>query len=151
MLDADSNPASGSGQLANTSLVAFGSSFAAQCIDGLSGSTDYDWGAQVRFDTGNSQTATGRANVVVSFFDGASCSGTNLGADTTPNVLSTTTDTWVQNEVLAVTSPVGSVSAQISLFTNKTEDTGTMTVNFDNVVFGLAGVLPVDLQSFTVE
>jgi hypothetical protein len=151
-LDADGSPTSGSGQLANTSPVAFGTSFAAQCITtGISGGSAYDWGAQIRFDTGNTQTATGRANVVVSFFDGASCSGSNLGGFTTPNYISSTTDVWAQNEILNVVAPAGAVSAQLSLFTNKVEDSGTITVNFDNVVFGPAGILPVELERFVVE
>ena len=152
-LDADGNaPASGSGELANTSPLAFGTSFAGQCITtGVTGGSAYDWGAKIRFDTGNAQTATGRANVVVSFFDGPNCSGNNVGGSTTSNFQSTTTDVWAQNEVLAFTAPPGSVSAWLTLFTNKVEATGTITVNFDNVVFGPAGTLPVELESFFVE
>lgn len=152
-LDADGGaPASGSGELANTSPVAFGTSFAGQCITtGIVPGNAYDWGARIRFDTGNTQTASGRANVVVSFYDGASCSGNNLGSSTTANMTSSTTDVWQQNEVLAFVAPTGSMSAWLTLFTNKVEDTGTITVNFDNVVFGPAGILPVELESFNVE
>jgi len=152
-LDADGNaPLSGSGQLANSSTAASGTSFAAQCITaGIIGSTNYDFGAQIRFDTNNTQTGSGRANVVVSFFDGPNCSGNNVGGSTTPNFLSSNTNIWTQNEVLAFTSPPGSLTAQLSLWTVKTEATGTMTVNFDNVVFGPAGILPVELTSFDVE
>ena len=153
VLDADGNaPASGSGQLANTSPATFGTSFAGQCITtGVTGGNDYDWGAKIRFDTGNVQTATGRANVVVSFYDGSNCSGSNVGGSTTSNFQSSTTNVWVQNEVLGFTAPAGSISAWLTLFTNKVEDTGAITVNFDNVVFGPAGTLPVELERLIVE
>jgi hypothetical protein len=152
-LDADgAAPASGSGQLANTSPVAYGTSFAAQCITtGIVAGNSYDWGARIRFDSGNTQTATGRATVVVSFFDGGSCSGSNVGSSTTPNFLSSTTDVWTQMEVLGFTAPTGAVSAQLGLWTTKVESSGTMTVNFDNVVLGPAGILPVELQTFVVD
>ena len=150
-LDADSNPASGSGELANTSSVAFGTSFAAQCVSGIVAGNNYDWGAMVRFDSTNTQTASGRANVVVSFFNAAICGGSNVGGSTTANFPSTNTDVWTQMEILGFTAPANSVSAQVGLWTVKTEDTGTMTVNFDNVAFGPAGLLPVELSSFTVE
>ncbi|MCB1044959.1 MAG: hypothetical protein KDC35_18605 [Acidobacteria bacterium] len=150
-LDADGDPMSGSGELANTSPVAFGTSFAAQCVNGIVAGNSYDFGARIRFDTSNTQTASGRANVVVSFFDGPNCSGMNLGGTTTSNIVSTTTDTWIQAEILGFIAPAMAVSAQVSLFTVKTEDTGTMTVNFDNAVFGPAGILPVELTEFSVD
>ena len=152
-LDADGNPASGSGELANSSTVVFGTSFAAQCItSGISGGSSYDWGARMRYDTGNVQTGSGRANVVVSFFDGPSCGGSNVGGSTTVDFTSSNTNIWTQNEVLGFTAPGGAVSAQVGLWTVKTEPSGTiMTVNFDNVVFGPAGILPVELESFFVE
>lgn len=150
-LDADSNPASGSGQLANTSPVPFGTSFASQCINGMFGGNSYDFGARIRFDSGNLQTATGRANIVVNFFDGPNCSGNNLGGSTTANVLSSVTDVWTQAEVLGFVAPAGAVSVQVSLFTNKVEDTGTITINFDNVVFGPSGTLPAELIYFNVD
>lgn len=151
-LDADGNPVSGSGELANSSTVPFGTSFAAQCITtGISGGSSYDWGARMRFDTGNSQTGSGRANVVVSFFDGAICRGSNVGGSTTFDFTSSNTNVWTQNEVLGFTAPGGAVSAQVGLWTVKTEASGVMTVNFDNVVFGPAGILPVELESFIVE
>ena len=88
---------------------------------------------------------------MVSFYDGPICSGSNVGGSTTSDFLSSTTNIWTQNEVLGFTAPAGSVSAWLTLFTNKIEDTGTITVNFDNVVFGPAGILPVELESFIVE
>lgn len=150
-LDADSSPMSGSGELANTSPLAFGSSFAGQCVSGITAGSNYDWGAMMRFDSANTQTASGRANVVVNFYDAALCGGSNVGGGTTADFSSTNTDVWSQMEVLGFTAPTGSVTAWVSLFTVKTEDTGIMTVNFDNVVFGPAGTLPVELSSFTVE
>ena len=139
VFDADSNPASGSGRVQNQSPVAFGTSFAAQCINSITGGTNYDFGAKIYFDS-TTQTATGRGNIVVGFFDGASCSGSNVGAFTTANVLSSTTNTWVAAEVLAVTAPVTAQSVQVNLFTNKIEDTGTLDVHFDNVHFAATTV-----------
>ncbi len=152
-LDADDTaPASGSGQLANTATLAYGTSFAGQCITtGIAGGSAYDWGAKIRFDSGNTQTATGTANVVVNFLDGAGCSGSVVGGSATTNVSSSAADVWTQTEVLGWTAPAGAVSAYLSLWTTKVESSGTITVNFDNVVFGPAGTLPVELVAFVVE
>ena len=135
-LDADSNPSSGSGRLDNTSPAAFGTSFAAQCV-AVTGGSSYDFSAQIRIPSG--QTDTGYAAVVANFYNAASCGGSNVGGTSTPQVLSTTTNTWVLSQVLAFAAPGTAVSAQVSLWVNKTEDTGSLVVNFDNAFFGLAG------------
>ncbi len=145
VFDSDSNPASGSGRVQNQSTLAFGTSFAAQCVNGITAGTNYDFGARIYFDS-TTQTATGRGNIVVGFLSGASCSGSNVGAFTTANVLSSTTDTWVAADVLAVTAPATAQSVQVNLFTNKVEATGTLDVHFDNVYFAVtppsAGAVP---------
>lgn len=150
-LDASGDAGSGSGQLTNTATVAFGTSFASQCINGIVAGNSYDFGARIRFDSGNTQTASGRASLVVNFYTGPNCSGSNVGSSTTSNVLSTSTDTWIQVEILGFAAPTGAVSVQVSLFTNKTEDSGSLTVNFDDVVFGPMGSLPVELSQIWIE
>ncbi len=150
-LDTDNNLLSGSGEIANLSPAPFGSSAAFQCLEGIIAGSNYDFGAMIRFDSNNSQTASGRANIVLNFYDSPSCSGTYISGFTTANYLSENTNSWTQNEILNSTAPAGSVSVVLRLFTVKTEDTGIMTVNFDNVVFGPSGVLPVELMNFTVD
>ena len=134
-LDAGSNPLSGSGRLDNTSPATNGTSFAAQCVAVTGGST-YDFLAKIRIPSGQSQT--GHANVVVNFYDGASCGGSNVGGTASPIVLSTTTDTWVQSQVLAFAAPGTAVSAQVNLWVDKVEANGSFVVNFDDAAFGLA-------------
>ncbi len=135
-LDADSNPLSGSGRLDNTSPVAAGSSFAAQCV-AVTGGSNYDFLAKIRIPSGQSQT--GYANVVVNFYNAASCSGSNVGGTASPSVLSTTSDTWVQSQVLAFAAPGTAVSAQVNLWVNKAEANGSLVVNFDSAAFGPTG------------
>jgi hypothetical protein len=137
-LDADSNPSSGSGRLENGSTVAFGTSFAAQCV-AVTGGSNYDLMVQIRIPSG--QTDSGYAMINVNFYNAASCGGSNVGGASSPQVLSTTTDTWVLSQVLNQAAPGTAVSAQVSLWTNKTEATGSLVVNFDNAAFGLTGTL----------
>jgi hypothetical protein len=146
LLDADSNPLSGSGRLDNTSPVAFGTSFAAQCV-AVTGGSSYDFRAEIRIGSG--QTQTGYAMVVVNFFDGVSCGGSYIDGVASPNVPSTTTDTWVRWQAFTYTAPVAAASAQVSLWVNKAEASGSLVVNFDNVAFGLAGFLPTPAQTPT--
>lgn len=137
-LDANSNPLSGSGRLDNTSPATFGTSFAAQCV-AVTGGSNYDFWTQIRIPSG--QTQTGYANGVVNFYDGASCGGSNVGGFASPSVLSTTTDTWVQSQLLTQLAPASAVSAQVNLWVNKAEANGSLVVNFDSVAFGPTGSL----------
>lgn len=141
-IDADGNGSSGSGQLANLATNEWGAAWTWQCITtGISGGANYDWGAKVRFDTENIQDGYGRANVLAKFYSTSNCSGTFDDGETTDNVLSSNTDVWIQNQVLDFTAPPGAASVRLQLFTGKLDDLGTITANFDNVVFGLAGIL----------
>jgi hypothetical protein len=133
-LDVAGNPASGSGSAVNTAPFAFGSFAASQCIDGIAAGASYDFGGAIYFDS-TIQSATGRANVVVNFWDGASCLGSIVGADTTTDVLATTTDTWVPVEVLGEVAPAESQSVSVKLFVNKFDATGQIEANFDDVFF----------------
>ncbi len=143
LLDADdSAPASGSGQLENVSPSEWGGAYAFQCItSGISGGNDYDWGAKIRFDSNNDQAGNGRAKVLAKFFPTPNCTGAFDGG-TTPSVLSSDTNQWIQNQVLGFTAPASAASVRVELFTSKFDDPGDITANFDNVVFGPAGILP---------
>ncbi|MBW2423888.1 MAG: IPTL-CTERM sorting domain-containing protein [Deltaproteobacteria bacterium] len=133
-LDVNGNPASGSGSAVNPLPFAFGSFDARQCIEGIAAGASYDFGGAIYFDS-TIQSATGRANVVVNFWDGASCLGSIVGADTTTDVLATTTDTWVPVEVVGVVAPAGSQSVSVKLFVNKFDEAGQIEANFDDVFF----------------
>jgi len=147
-LDADSYPLSGSGRLENGSTAAFGTSFAAQCV-AVTGGSNYDLMVRIRIPSG--QTDSGYAMINVNFYNAASCGGSNVGGAASPQVLSTTTDTWVLSQVLNQAAPGTAVSAQVSLWTNKTEASGSLVVNFDNAAFGLTGTLaPTSTPTATV-
>ena len=123
-------------------LNEWGGAWLAQCITtGISGGNRYDWGAKIRFDTGNDQAGYGRANVIAKFFPTPDCSGEFDEGETTENVLSSSTDNWIQNQVLGFTAPPGASSVYLQLFTGKLANVETFTTNFDNVVFGLEGIL----------
>ncbi|MFI5182523.1 MAG: FG-GAP repeat domain-containing protein, partial [Thermoanaerobaculia bacterium] len=133
--DADSNPLSGSGRLENAIPLESGSARAMQCVAVTGGKSNDIW-ARIRIPSG--QTTSGYAMVVVQFYDGASCLGNSVGGVSTPQLNSTTTDTWVVSEVFSQAAPVAAVGARVNLWVNKTEATGSLVVDFDTLAFSPA-------------
>ena len=147
-LDWQSNPASGSLRLTNTSVAANQPTVSGQCIP-LSPSGTYEVGGHVRFPSG--QTSFGAAAIGVAWFDDPSCAVTPLSTVNTPLVASTTTNTWVESFSAAITAPAGTVAVGVGPAVAKTLAGGSLTALFDRVRFGPTGTTPVDVQTVTVE
>jgi hypothetical protein len=100
----------------------------------------------------NSSSGVGKtASAKVTFFDGSSCAGTNLGTSVA-STLVLLPDQWTEGSLTNAPLPATTVSARVELnaFSGNLVP-GNMDVNFDNVRFGIAGTVPVELQSFTAE
>jgi hypothetical protein len=147
-LDWQSNPASGSLRLTNTSVAANQPTVSGQCIP-LAPSGTYEVGGHVRFPSG--QASFGAAAIGVAWFDDPSCAVTPLSTVNTPLVASTTTNTWVESFSAAITAPAGTVAVGVGPAVVKTLAGGSLTALFDRVRFGPTGTTPVRAQGFTVE
>jgi len=153
--DADGSPSSGSAALANAATIAFGSIMMYQCVGGISAGTQYYWGGKVMLRTG--ETTVGNSHMPVLFYDGAGCTGTNVGGTST-NGVNPATDprgTWltVSQGTIAggFAAPAGAVSALVRGYITKEDTTGTYTANFDNLYFAAVGTTPVELVHLGVE
>jgi hypothetical protein len=154
--DANGSATSGSAAVANTFTgSAFTSISINQCVSGISAGTAYYWGGRVLLRGG--ETATGNTHMPVSFFDGAGCTGTNVGGTSTNsrNPATDPRDTWLAvsqgSSVAGFTAPAGAVSAYVSGWITKAETTGDYTANFDDLFFAAVGTTPVTLLRFDVE
>jgi hypothetical protein len=154
--DADGSPSSGSAAVANTQTgIASASVWMSQCVGGITAGTQYYWGGKVMLRLG--ETTTGNTHMPVLFYDGAGCTGTNVGGTTT-NIVNPATDprgTWltVSQGTIAggFAAPVGAVSALVRPYITKADTIGTYTANFDNLYLAAVGTTPVELVQLGVE
>jgi hypothetical protein len=138
VLDANGSASSGSALLFSTApeggvLV----ELLDQCVPVAAGQ-QYVLSHKVRF--ADDETATGWAESVVAWFSGPICTdgisaNGMLTAKTASGVWTSTSETF--------TAPAGAVSALVSIGVDKIEAGGQLTVNVDDVVFGLASA-PVE-------
>lgn len=131
-LDADGAPASGSALVTNLSTTAGDSTGARQCIGGITGGTVYRFAAEILVPGGQSET--GRANLLVQWYDQPGCSSGQVGMFLTPWVTDATPDVWHTSSDSAE-APSGAQSARLRLSVLKLEDSGALDAHFDKVVF----------------
>ncbi len=131
-LDALGNSGSGSGLVTNMSTTALGGTGVRQCLDGITGLAEYLVSANALVPGGQSET--GYTYLVVQWYDGLSCTGTNLGLGVSPGVLNPTPDVWYRDWG-TVEAPSAAQSARLLLMVLKHQDTGTLEAHFDNVEF----------------
>ncbi len=128
-LDANGNPLSGSALVTNIDADPNDSEGAFRCIEGLTGETAYQFGADILIPGG--QIETGNAYILVQWYGGAGCSGF-LNLTESPIVLTTTPDEWFAVSKVA-TSPTGTQSGRLRLSVWKIEAGGSLAAQFDNV------------------
>jgi hypothetical protein len=131
-LDADGNPGSGSAFVTNMAITTLDATGARQCLDGVTGLTEYLVSANTLVPSGQSET--GYTYLVIQWYDSPSCGGSQLGADFTPGIISPTADVWYRDWV-TVEAPSGAQTARLILNVLKYQDTGTLEAHFDNVGF----------------
>lgn len=131
-LDAHASPGSGSGLVTNMSTTALDATGVRQCLDGVAGPAEYLIAANVLVPGGQSET--GYTYLVVQWYDGLSCIGTELGSDFSPGVLNPTADVWYRDWG-TVEAPSAAQSARLLLMVLKHQDIGTLDAHFDNVGF----------------
>ncbi len=129
-LDADNDPTSGSALVTNLSTTAGDSTGALQCIDGITGETGFKMAADILVP--DAQSETGYANLLVQWYGGPSCSGSQLGAYLTGIVPPSSPSVWITNSAI-VESPSGTQSVRLRLSVRKFEESGTYHAHFDNV------------------
>ncbi len=129
----------------------------AQCVT-VSAASAYDLKHHSHYSGGGGPSSS--TAVLVRFFSGAGCTGTDLGTlgvNSNPAVSGINTTNWVSRELLSLAPPAGSVSARVE----QSLDYWTVpvrpavvpspaTVYGDHSFFGLTGT-PVSLQTFDVE
>ncbi len=130
-LDADGNPASGSALVTNLSTTAGDSTGARQCIEDITGGEVHSVAAEILVPGGQSQT--GRANLLIQWYELPNCSGF-LGLSSTPWIYDSTPDVWYPSFNTTV-APSGAHSARLRLSVEKDQDSGTLLAHFDNVEF----------------
>ncbi|HET9314376.1 MAG TPA: hypothetical protein VFQ51_02260 [Vicinamibacteria bacterium] len=140
-LDWQASPSSGSARL---TADAAGQFVAARTICMPAGLLQMELFGRIRFAGG--QAGQGAARIGLATFDDPGCLGV-YSSDTTENIFSTTTDTWVP---VSIHSTGGGVFMRVSLLLVWTGG-GAVSVLFDHVIAGPVGTTPVALQSFTVE
>jgi hypothetical protein len=101
----------------------------------------------------NSSSGTAVSLARVRFFGGASCTGIFLGASDA-NTLSPVGGGWIERSL--VNTPLPPAPPTVSALVELTAISGSsvndhMDINFDDVRFGIAGTVAVELQSFTAE
>ena len=137
-LDAAGSPASGSALL--TSTAATGGvliNLLDQCVPVIAGAT-YTLSADVRFTEG--ETTTGWGETVIYWQSGPVCNTYISGNALLTEVASR--GSWIHDSDTFV-APAGATSAFVSAGVDKIEPGGTLSANFDNIVFGLASA-PVE-------
>jgi len=131
-LDALGSPSSGSGLVTNMSTTAMDATGVRQCLDGISGLAEYLISANALVPGGQSET--GYTYLLVQWYDGISCSGTQLGFGFSPGVSNPTADVWYRDWE-TVEAPAAAQSARLALMVYKHQDTGMLDAHFDNVEF----------------
>ena len=104
-----------------------------QCV-AVSPSTNYDFGAHVRYPSGVAQVPY--AEIQVQWFTGGGCSVPDGAALSTPSVNSP--DTWQDLSATSRTSPSGATGAKVSTVL-QTLAAGTSQLWFDDIYFGPSG------------
>jgi hypothetical protein len=131
-----------------------------QCVGGLSGNTNYNYGTRVKLPTGQ---AAGEVDawIDVEFFSDGSCGGTSLGGEGQGGTIGSvnyplSATAWygipgtVPGTAQTVTSPAGAGSVLVRLYLERFMGEAAATAFFDKPFFG-SGVIPVELQEFVVE
>jgi hypothetical protein len=99
----------------------------------------------------NSSSGSADSLARVSFFTGASCTGTFLSV-LVASTLSPVGGGWIERSLVNTPLPATTGSAFVELTAASGSSVNDhMDINFDNVRFGIAGTVPVELQSFTAE
>jgi len=130
-LDADSNPASGSALVTNISTTAGDAAGARQYITDIAGGEYYKIAAEILVPSGQSET--GKANLLVQWYDQANCTG-QVGLFLTPWVTDSTPDVWYPSFGTTL-APAGAQCARLRLSVWKDQNSGTLDAHFDNVGF----------------
>jgi hypothetical protein len=130
-LDADSNQASGSALVTNLSTTAGDATGARQSIMDIAGGKYYNIAAEILIPSGQSQT--GRANLLVQWYDQTNCTGF-VGLFSTPWVTDSTPDAWYLSFDTTL-APASAQCARLRLTVWKDQDSGTLDAHFDNVEF----------------
>jgi hypothetical protein len=87
----------------------------------------------------------------VTFFGGGSCGGSNLGTSVAAAAVNID-GSWWEYSLTNAPLPATTVSALVELFVDSgTTESSSSNILFDNVRFGPAGTVPVELQSFSAE
>lgn len=131
----------GTGSL-SFSISATGTSFLSTCVP-VSAGTTYAWGHSLNFPSG---PATNGIYWGLTFFDGAGCTGTNLGGNLQPPVTGNPRDQWIDYPNPNVVAPPGSVSASYTFVYLLASNHITL---IDDVYVGPAGTIPpfLDVQA----
>jgi len=129
--DADSNPASGSALVTNLSTTAGDATGARQINMDIAGGEHYNIAAEILMPSG--QSTTGRANLLVQWYDQANCTGF-VGLFLTPWVTDSTPDVWYLSFGTTL-APADAQCARLRLSVWKDQDSGTLDAHFDNVEF----------------
>ncbi len=129
----------------------------AQCV-AVSAASQYDLKHQTHYSGGGGPSSTN--TVLVRFFSGAGCTGTDLGTIGTNSDIAVSgidPTNWFSRQRLALTPPAGSLSARVehsAIYdvapTGPAGGPAPATVFGDHSFFGLTGT-PVTLQTFDGE
>ncbi len=130
-LDADANPASGSALVTNLSTTPGDGTGTKQCIEGLVGGQTYRVAADILVPGG--QSNTGSAYLLVQWSFQTGCSELS-DFFLSPAITTSTPDVW-NTSVASGEAPPGTQSARLTLSIFKTQNSGTLDANFDNVAF----------------
>jgi hypothetical protein len=130
----DRSEAPGSGSLRVTNTLPNGSTFggngARQCV-AVQARASYTFGGWIFVPSG--QANTGLSNFSVFWYDTPDCSGDGTFGAGTDFV--SDPEEWQQREEVAPPAPPGTRSAEMLLWLSKTEDGGSRSVLFDDVLF----------------
>jgi hypothetical protein len=121
----------------------------AQCIDITGITPPYDFGGRTFT---NSSSGSSGLNIIVEFWTGASCTGSQVSdSPATGGLVPGTPGDFFQWADTGVANPNSAVSVRFVAQVETNGATDTIDVSFDSLYFGPAGTTPVSLQAFTVE
>lgn len=131
-LDVDADPGSGSGLVTNQHPSAGDASGARRCVDGITAGSQYQVVANLQIP--GAQSETGKANVMIQWYEQAGCTSGFITFDSTPWVTDSTSDVWV-SQSLIFESPSAAQSARFFLQVFKNEADGSFQVHYDHLLF----------------
>jgi len=138
--DCHQSPSSGSGRANNNHDGTMHASVLT-CVDGVVGGQSYDLGGMLRIPTG--QVGGGFAYFGLYWYDGVGCVGTQTWVGGTPFV--TTSNIWTPHAKWGLIAPVGTQSAWVGIFNNKTSPGTDPFVSYhDGIYFGVYGGIFAD-------